>query len=351
MSLLTIFFVMKLPDVAIEYMQRGLQLCVSVVIPSLFPFMVASELIVTSGATSVLKKPLGMFSRRLFGISGRGATAFLLGTLCGFPIGTRAAVSMYKRGEISFDELSRLVCFSNNPSSAFVISAVGVTLYGCRSFGVALYFITVLSSVIVGVGQNLLLGSGRAAEAVLSENDRDMEHKGIAQFSGAVSGAAHSMLSVCGFVVFFSTFTGTLGEVALSLGLSEQLRALLFSVFELTSGAASAACVKPLKLSVLIVAFALGWSGLSVHFQVVSICEGTGVRVGRYFLAKLWQGIVNVILVWAYFLLFGDRLSFEVESVGVFSFLSAKPLRVGILTSFILLVLLLLMKLYRDKKK
>ena len=327
---------MRFPDVAIEYMERGLGLCVKVVIPSLFPFMVASELIVMSGVIAFFEKPLDVFSRRLFGVSGRGTTVFLLGTICGFPIGTRVAALLYKRGEISFDELSRLICFSNNPSSAFVISAVGVTLFGCREFGVALYFITVLSSIIVGVGQNLLLGTRGAQGAVSSEKGK--EEKGISQFSGAVSGAALSMLYVCGFVVFFSTFTGTLGEVAMSLGLPDFVRAMLFSVFELTSGAASAACVKPLRLAVLIVAFALGWSGLSVHFQVVSICEGTGLRVGRYFLAKLWQGIVNVILVWTYFLLFGERLDFEVESVGAFLNVSEEYTIIGTVISIIFLI-------------
>ena len=124
MSALSLVLILKFPEVSIEYINRGLKLCVSTVIPSLFPFMVVSELIVAGGfAESVgafFKKP----ARLLFGISGEGASAFLLGTLCGFPIGTRVAISLYERGRISREELSRLVCFSNNPSSAFVISAV-----------------------------------------------------------------------------------------------------------------------------------------------------------------------------------------------------------------------------------
>ncbi len=343
-SFIMLFFVMKFPDAAIEYMQRGLGLCVSVVIPSLFPFMVVSELIVLSGVSSYFAKPLGTFSHRLFGVCGEGATAFLLGTLCGSPIGARAAVSLYKRGRISFDELTNLVCFSNNPSSAFVISAVGVTLFGCRKFGVVLYFLTLLSSVIIGIGQNLFCRAQKEGARAMPETMEEGEERGryFSIFSGAVNGAASSMLSVCAFVVFFSTFTGTLGEVAPYLGLDEAFSALLFSFFELTSGAASAACVRPLGVAILIAAFAVGWSGLSVHFQVISICDGLGLPLGRYFFSKLLQGALNVIFVWIYYQLFGRTLDFEVQSVGAFLNFSSEPTTLGISVSLIFLASLII---------
>ena len=77
LGILTLIFIMKFPDVAIEYMQRGLELSVRVVIPSLFPFMVVSELIVISGVISYLAKPLDKLSRRIFGIGTEGTSAFI----------------------------------------------------------------------------------------------------------------------------------------------------------------------------------------------------------------------------------------------------------------------------------
>ena len=192
MSVATLFLILFFPTLAIDYMNRGMKLCVSTVIPSLFPFMVASELIVLTGAARPLGRLLRAPARLLFGISGEGASAFVLGAVCGFPIGTRAAVSLYGRGRISLGELSRLVCFSNNPSSAFVISAVGTTLFGSREFGSALFFITILSSFIVGIGQNMILGKVRGVSSFgegLSDTEKS-EKKGISDFSAAVSSSA-----------------------------------------------------------------------------------------------------------------------------------------------------------------
>ena len=316
MSVASLFLILLFPSLAIDYMNRGMKLCVSTVIPSLFPFMVASELIVMTGAARPLGRLLRAPARFFFGISGEGASALLLGTVCGFPVGTRAAVSMYRRGTITHAELSRLVCFSNNPSSAFVISAVGTTLFGSREFGSALYFTTILSSLIVGVMQNIILGKSDTCGAEVSFDEG--EKKGIGDFSAAVSSSAQALLCVCAFVVFFSTLTGTLGVFLAGLGASEIISAIFFSFFELTSGASAAAGVEPLLLAVVVAAFAVGWSGLSVHLQMIGICDGIGVPMLRYFLAKLSQGLINAALVFGYLSFFGDTLTFDVQSVGVF---------------------------------
>ena len=350
-SILTLFFVMKYPDTAIEYMQRGLKLCVGVVIPSLFPFMVASELIILSGVSSFLSKPFGFVSRRLFGVSGSGAVAFFLGNLCGFPIGTRTAVALYKKREITHSELSRLICFSNNPSSAFVISAVGVTLFGSRELGVALYFITLLSSVLIGIGQNFLLGGGKDRADISTDSKKSVgaDARGIAAFSSAIASCGQTMLSVCAFVVFFSTFTGAIGEAISYFGFSDTLRAVIFSFFEMTCGVATAACVRPTTMALVIAAFAVGWSGLSVHFQVISICGDIPIPMGRYFVSKLLQGLLNVLLLRIYLSMFGKALEFDSKSVSAFLNISGEYTAIGVVVSIIFLVSLLVLLVKKFK--
>lgn len=50
-ALFCLLLILRNPDTAIEYMTSGLRLCARTVIPSLFPFLVLSELIV-SGASA-----------------------------------------------------------------------------------------------------------------------------------------------------------------------------------------------------------------------------------------------------------------------------------------------------------
>ena len=125
MSTFCFVLILRNPDVAIEYMGRGLSLCARTVIPSLFPFMVISELMVRSGAGEALGRLFSRPMRYLFGLSGAGCTAVVLGSLCGFPVGARTAVALYDRNAISRRECEHLLTFCNCPSSAFLVTAGG----------------------------------------------------------------------------------------------------------------------------------------------------------------------------------------------------------------------------------
>ena len=57
-SLTSLFLVLKEPQLSVDYVTRGMKLCVTTVIPSLFPFMVISEIIVLFGAAEIFGKPL-----------------------------------------------------------------------------------------------------------------------------------------------------------------------------------------------------------------------------------------------------------------------------------------------------
>ena len=68
MSTFCFVLILRNSDAAIEYMGRGLTLCARTVIPSLFPFMVVSELLVSSGAGEALGRLFSGVMRRVQGM-------------------------------------------------------------------------------------------------------------------------------------------------------------------------------------------------------------------------------------------------------------------------------------------
>ncbi len=281
-------------DTAIEYMKKGLRLCSSTVIPSLFPFMVISELIVASGAGARFSRLLSKPMRILFGIGESGASAYFLGAVCGFPIGARSAVSMYDRGEISKSELEHLLTFCNNPGSAFVISAVGVSLFNSRALGVVLYACVLLSSLTVGAFGKLIFW--RKGKEKTPRHLTVRSELGVKEITNAVQSSALAMLTVCAYVVFFSALVGCIGAILSRFSLKQELFSLLFGFFELSSGVGAAADCKNVLISVILCALFLGWSGLSVALQIMSVSSGRGISFKYYFIAKAAQGVICAFL-------------------------------------------------------
>ena len=114
----------------------------------------------------------------------------------------------------------------------------------------------------------------------------------ILQFTSAVQSAARGIITVCAYVIFFSAFVGCLGATIREMGVPEFFGTVMFGFFELTSGVCSAAAIGNFKTAAVLCAFFAGWSGLSVHFQIMSICADKGISFRNYFLAKLCQGIL-----------------------------------------------------------
>ncbi len=286
--LFCLFLILKNSEVAISYITAGLRLCAATVIPSLFPFMVLSELLVSSGFVSRLPRRLLTPLRHLLGLPDVGCCAVLLGMLCGFPVGAKCAVTAYTSGQLTKAQAERVILCSSGPSSAFLISAVGVSLWENRRFGTILYITVLLVSLLCGIASNLLCGK----EEAIPSPKKSVKIPLARLFTDAVASSAQSMLLICAYVVFFSALTGTFRICIHALSLPQSASASLTCLLELSSGVSQACALPNVLLGASLTAFAAGWSGISVHCQMLSVCEGKGLSLRPYLLAKLVQGIL-----------------------------------------------------------
>ncbi len=272
-----------------EWVTKGLTLCVKKLIPSLFPFMVVSSLLNTveagNGLLKILSKPLGA----LLGIGTHGTRALIIGWLCGFPVGAKCASQLYRDGYIREQEYSTLLCACSTPSPAFLIGGVGASMLGSPLGGIILYAVSLICSLTVAALMRIGKKRQYGASSVYP-----LKRKSISfaeAVTSAVSDAGVGMLNICAFVVFFSAFLGALDGVLSMLGISPTARALTFCFVELTSGIESICALHTAK-TLSLTALAVGWSGLSVHFQTMSICGGMGKLTPRYFAFHALKGVL-----------------------------------------------------------
>lgn len=321
-SLFFIALLLKNPDISIQYVTRGLRLCCTAVIPTLFPFMVLSELLVRTGGGELMGRALAAPMRALFGLSGAGSCAFLLGAVCGFPVGTRAAVMLYDRGLLERSEAERLISFCNYPSSAFMISATGAALWQNRQLGAAMYASVLAAGVIAGIISGIPARRAAKKEGVVPT---DMPHTvrkpQPTALSDSVTAAATSTLNVCAYVAFFSCVVGCISHILARISPSRTVEAAIYSFFELTSGAAASAAVIPSRTGILMCTAAAGWSGLSVALQVFSVCsssERPHPRMTAYLVSKAVQAPLAAILMSILLRLFSALAENAADAVVIF---------------------------------
>ena len=128
----------------------GIRISIRSVVPSLFPFMIFSDMLLYSDIFEKLPKFARKLFEKVFKIRQEGLGAFLTGIICGFPLGVKYACDLYKRKRISKDELERLVCFCNNTGPAFLLAGVGASIRGNVRDGVILYLVQIASAILCG---------------------------------------------------------------------------------------------------------------------------------------------------------------------------------------------------------
>lgn len=266
-----------------KYVYDGLVFSFSTIIPTLFPFFILSDLW-SSVCDFTEDGRISKLFNRLFGISGQGIVAFFLGCICGFPIGVKLASELYEDQIITEDEAERLYGFANNPSVAFVISGIGVGIYGSLKIGLLLYLSIITSAFLVGIlfKRNLPINT-------------NSKHKGRQKFNlvNSISHAGITSINVASCIVFFSGLLGLIDGF-----LRNQAAVSTISLFTEIATAikliSSASLSTPLKL--ILSGFALGFSGFSVHFQAFSFFPPE-IRKSRYLLMKITQGLICAILI------------------------------------------------------
>ena len=298
-----------------ESAAEGISLCLDVLVPSLFPFFVISSLCVQTGLAAYIGRVFERPMRFLFGVPGVCAPAFVLGLVGGYPVGAKTAITLYEQGMCSRTEAERLLAFCNNSGPAFILGAVGVSLFGGSMAGVLLYAAHVLASACVGVafrfwhgrGQGQSRGAGgRRFTAVCVPAGK--------AFTSAVTSSFSSVLNICAFVIFFSvaiellTLLGVipllgrgLGALLSPFGLDAAYAEKLISgLLEVTSGVQGLLTLSAgLRVKLTTAAFMLGWAGVSVHFQVINLIGDSDLSPAPYLLGKALHGAFAAALTYA----------------------------------------------------
>lgn len=289
----------------------SLVFCAETLVPSLFPFMIASSLLVACGfgqvCARVFAKPFGA----LFGSSGAGAGAFLLGSVAGFPIGAKNVCELKENGVCTASEAEALLGLCSNPGVGSCVAFIGVSMWGSAAFGVQVWVIALVSSVISGM-------LCKRDDAVISRDiglslpDADGGYTVFGTVIGAITGAVGAMLSVCGSVVFFeligTVIASIIGMIVGGEGMAFDVITTSVAAFlEFSSGTVMIArlfggvggsCVGGglAALGRVMTVAAVAWSGVSVHAQVAALAVPCGVKMSGYYRVKALTATIATLI-------------------------------------------------------
>ena len=273
------------PDVSATAAREGVTLCLQTVLPSLFPFFVLSSLLVQSDVPRLLSRAMAGVMYPLFGVSGAGASALILGLLGGYPVGARTVAELYGRGEIGQEESEHLLAFCNNSGPGFFLGVCGTAVFSSARAGMYLYLIHVGAALVTGVLLRRDLGLPRRKAVSRQRAPFDL--------AAAVQGSFAAVGSVSAFVIFFMVLLRLLSLVPALAALPPLPRAALFGFVEMTNGVNA---LPATRAGFVLCAAIMNWGGLSVQAQTRALLAGSALSARRCVIGKAVQALAGVPL-------------------------------------------------------
>ncbi|MEG2429554.1 MAG: hypothetical protein RSA99_04150, partial [Oscillospiraceae bacterium] len=299
---------------------NGINICLKILIPSLFAFMIMSNLIANTKFSAILSIPFNFIFKILFKANSFETTIILLSFIGGYPIGAKLLSNAVKQNNITAKKASMMLCFCVNCGPAYLISVVGNVVFNNSKIGLILYLSQIISSIIMGFFVMHFFYKDKKC------NLNGFLYKKFTPeiFVETVLDTARSMFVICSFVLAFSGFVGIIQQVISSL--SEKNKMIINGIFEVTNG------INSLNISafdnpILVVAFLTSFGGICVIIQIVALVKQNKISVKSFIFTRFVYVFIVINITTIILKFFPQELAcFVVSKKDLPKFFSVSPI-------------------------
>ncbi len=308
------------PEHTLLASKNGIKIWWETVFPALLPFCIMSDILVGLGVVQFVGVLLEPLMRPLFNVPGTGGFVLAMGFASGYPIGAILTARLHEQNLCTPAEGERLVTFTTTSDPIFIGGAVALGMFGNGHLALLLMLGHYLSSLIVGIIFRFWK-KGDASSSPLTSSDpiilkafkalfaaRKNDNRPIGKIMGdAVRQGLQTLLLVGGFIILFSVLmemltligfitmvTHFLSKLTVYLHVDPLLLdGLVKGFFEMTNGQnALSQTNAPIAQKMIAASLLLGWAGLSIQAQILSIIQDANIKSNAFVISKMVYAII-----------------------------------------------------------
>lgn len=261
---------------------EGLIKCAEIVIPSLFPFLIAASLSGSGKLPPKFSRLISPITNFIFGLPAETIFAVILGQLGGYLSGAKSAQSLCSSGEISESQAEKLMFFCINPGIGFAINAVGTLILSSRNSGRIIFASICISGIICGIICRFI---------PCRKTDKQKTKFALPSFSEAVvnsvSSGVLSLFTACAFVCLFSGIVAVI-ETYVS---NENIKLACISLLEITNG-----CFYASNESLPFISAICAFGGLCVHMQIFAVADNFRIRIPVFYFFRILHSVLAFLV-------------------------------------------------------
>lgn len=312
--LLALIGIIRNPRLSLESGYRGLLTWFNIIIPSLLPFFIVSEILRNIGFVDFLGKLLKPLMKFLFNVPGVSAFPFSMSLASGYPMGAKIVSDLRMNNTLSRIEAERTICFSSTSGPLFMLGAVSIGMLNNPAVAPLIIYPHYLGAITIGFILSFYKRDKEPSTITRKKikNKNNIIVKINVDFSigqvlnNSVRNGLNSITLIGGFIIFYSVLTellfaskffnhfieSTINTIPLNID-SDIIKGFIAGILELTTGCRLISNANiSLVHKVLIINFLIGWSGFSIHSQVLSFINNTDIDSKIYIFSKFLHGLL-----------------------------------------------------------
>lgn len=290
--------------------KSALTLWSTIIVPSLFPFLIISELLQQTAITNIFAKLFSPIMRFIFKLPGVSSIALFLGMTGGYPVGAKVTCDLRNKKLINQNDATHLISFTNNAGPLFLSGAIGIGLYHSPLIGFLLMTVHYLSSLTIGIIFSLF------KKNIESSSIKKLDFKIIKinelglVLSNIIKNSITSICIVGGFILLFSIvstifeklyITNFIANIIMPNSPLELSNGIISGILEVTNGSNKIANSNiPLLNKLIITAMLVGFGGFSIHMQTLGIISDSDIKFSSYLLGKTLQSLISGVLAFTF---------------------------------------------------
>lgn len=317
-ALFLVVAIISSPEEAFEASMQGLDIWWKMVFPALLPFLMLSQMLAAYGFTHGLGVLIDPLMKKGFRMPGASGIGLAVGMSAGFPSGADTAVQLYEQKLITSKEASRLASLTHFTNPMTLLVVIGAAFYQNPVVGYVLILVHWAAGILSGF---ILARFTNKNEAVsVSNTDPHLKEPAVSKkgllysmyqtaamtrkkdgrsfgklLGDTVSHAVQVLMMTGGSMIVFSVLIRLLGKYITPFFPDY----LWSSFFEIHLGAYALRSTdiisQPLQFGLL--AAAIGWGGLSSHWQVSALLKPYGISTSIFTFGRILHACISYILV------------------------------------------------------
>ena len=267
----------------------GIHLWLNTLIPSIFPFLLISKLLVRYNILHIINNILGIYLEKIYKISKKSSFVVLLSIITGFPSGSIYIKELLEKKQISVIEANKLITFTSFSNPLFVISVIGETLLNNKRFGIIIYIIHLITGLLVGL---LFKSDTRNNNIEIVDNSNDSFIKNLID---SLNESFYILINMLGIILFFLIIVSIIN----SFFPNNTITLLIKGIIEITTGVISISKSSlNIRLKASLMGFIISFNGLSIHYQVKNIIDKTKINYKFFLIARIIHSTLCFIITY-----------------------------------------------------